>query len=229
MLTRARTLAAFLALTLVPVACADREPEATERWATTENTNVEIDWNQVNEAYKQAEGPEDLERRLNEIYRGDEVISVAVLDVDEKVQEVTGFFDRNQSGKVDEGEKIFTIKRTVTGAGEAQMQTTGHGAYAGYHSPVLGIVTGMMLGSMMSRAFMPGYAPMYRQPYVTSPGRTGELRNTRGARAGATSNVRPKRSTSGRPYTPPRGGMRGGGRFGIRARTRAVRPVRLDT
>ena len=228
-MTRLRTLAAFLALTFVPAACADREPEATERWATTENTNVDLDWDQVNEAYKQAEGPEDLERRLNEVYRGDEVISVAVLDVDERVQEVTGFFDRNQSGKVDEGEKIFTIQRTVTGEGEAQMQTTGHGAYAGYHSPVLGIVTGMMLGSMMSRAFMPGYAPMYRQPYMTSAARSGELRNGRTARAGTSSAARPKRSTSGRTYTPSRGRMRGGGRFGIRARARAAHPVRLDT
>jgi hypothetical protein len=227
-MTRARTLAAFLALTFVPAACADREPERTERWATTENTNVDIDWDRVTDAYMQAEGPADLERRLNEVYRGDEVISVAVRDVDEKVQEVTGFFDRNQSGKVDEGEKVFTIQRTVTGEGEGHMQTTGHGAYAGYHSPVLGIVTGMMLGSMMSRAFMPGYVPMYRQPYMTSAARSGDLRSSRTARAGATS-AAPKRSTSGRPYTPPRGGTRGGGRFGVRARTRAAPPARLDS
>ncbi|HEU5059954.1 MAG TPA: hypothetical protein VFU21_25660 [Kofleriaceae bacterium] len=228
MLTRARTLAAFLALTLVPVGCADREPEPTERWATTENTSVEIDWNQVNEAYRQADGPEDLERRLNEIYRGDEVISVAVHDVDDRVQEVTGFFDRNQSGKVDEGEKIFTIRRTITGEGKGEMQTTGHSAYAGYHSPVFGIFTGMLLGSMLSSAFMPGYRPVYGQPYVTSPGRAGELRTTRSARAATGPAARPKRSTSGRTYTPPRGGMRGGGRFGIRPRPRAHRPARLD-
>src|SRR5689334_8183587 len=112
MLKRMRMLSAALAVVFLAgsaVGCKPgNEDKGNERWATTQNTNVDIDWDKVNEAYKAAEGPADLEKRINEIYQGDEVISVAVIDTDEKNQEVTGFFDKNQSGTVDENEKIFT-------------------------------------------------------------------------------------------------------------------------
>ena len=231
MFKRMRMLAAVLALSLVPVAgCLDRhEEKETERWATTANTNVAIDWDKVNEAYKATSGPEDFEKRVNEIYEGDEVISIAVLDVSDKVQEVTGFFDKNTNGTVEEEEKIFTIKREITGEGTANVQTTGHGYYAGYHSPVLGIMTGMMLGSMLSSAFMPGYAPMYSRPYVTPASRVGDLRNGRASyRAANPAKFRPKASGSGRTYNAPRSTPRprGGGRFGVR-RSASV-SVRLE-
>ena len=113
---------------LAPPPACDR---GTERWATTENTNVPIDWDKVNEAYKTADGPADFEKRVNEIYEGDEVISVSVQDLAGNAQVVTGFFDKDKSGTVQEGEKIFTIKRNVTGEGTGQYQTQGYGAYYG--------------------------------------------------------------------------------------------------
>jgi hypothetical protein len=235
-----RMLSAALALVFLAgtaPACKS-EDKGTERWATTANTAVDIDWDKVNEAYKAAEGPADLEKRINEIYKGDEVISVAVQDLDDKTQEVTGFFDKNSSGSVDEGEKIFAMKREITGEGTAQVQTVGYGPYYGYTSPVLSIMTGMMLGSMMSSMFMPSYVPMYRTPYTTSPGRSSELRSSRSARPSVT--TRPKASGSGRSYDSKSrssggfggkssfgGGRRGGGGFGVKRAGRA-RPVRLD-
>ncbi len=235
MLGRMRILATVLMLALALPACANRD-EGNERWATTENTNVKIDWDKVNEASKLAEGPDDLEKRINEIYEGDEVISVAVQDLDNKVQEVTGFFDKNASGNVDEGEKIFTIKREITGDGAAQMQTQGHGAYAGYHSPMLSIMTGMLMGSMMSSMFMPRYMPMYSQPYTTSAARSGQLRNQRSsfrAQNPGRFQSKAKASGSGRTYNKaPRGGggggRRGGGSFGIRKSGRTTLPVLLS-
>ena len=109
---------------------------------------------------------------MNEIYEGDEVISVSVQDLPGNAQVVTGFFDKDKSGTVQEDEKIFTIKRNVTGEGTGQYQTQGHGAYGYYHSPMMGIFTGMLMGSMISNAFQPNYVPMYQQPYTTpaSPG-----------------------------------------------------------
>src|SRR5678815_3301455 len=157
-----KILAAALAVAVVAAnAGCDSGPERVERWATTENTNVKLDWDKVNEAYKQASGPQDLEKRINEIYEGDEVISVAVQDQDNKTQVVTGFFDKNTNGTVDEGEKIFTIKREPTSEGAAQIQTMGYGPYYGYHSAFLSIASCMLLGSMMSSMFMPHYVPMY--------------------------------------------------------------------
>jgi hypothetical protein len=104
---------------------------------------------------------------------------------------------------------------------------------------VFDIAAGMLLGSMISRAFMPGYRPMYSQPYVTAPARRGELVAHRDAyrqanpdkfRAG-------QQSRSGRAYgrrgggfgggrAPTRGLPRGGGRFGL-ARPATRRVIRL--
>jgi hypothetical protein len=238
-----RTTLFAAALALAPVTllgAAGCGEDKTERWATTENTNVEIDFDKVNEAYKTAEGPEDFEKKVNEIYEGDEIISVAVQDLDNKVQVVTGFFDRDKSGSVDDAEKIFTIKRELTGEGNAAVQTTGHGAYGYYHSPVMSLVSGMVLGSMLSNAFSPRYVPVYTQPYTTSPSRHSTLSSQRSAyrSQNPTRFDRSKASSTGRRYnnTGTRswgssgrsGGGRsgGGGRFGLR-RAGVVRAARL--
>jgi hypothetical protein len=213
-----------------------------ERWATTENTSVKIDWSAVNEAYKQANSPADLEHRINEIYQGDEVISISVADVDAKTQMVTGFFDKNTNGAVDEGEKIFTIRRDITGDGQAQFQTTGHGPFSGYASPFFSIVSGMVVGSMLSNLFMPNYVPAYTQPYTTPSTRVEQLAQSRSSYRAANPEQF-QRSRSGRTYDQPSGtsrsgdhvgggraggGRLGGGRFGLPRSGRPVRPARLE-
>ncbi len=230
MFARSKLLAAILATSVLAAGAAGcSSDDGTERWATTENTNVAIDWDKVNEAYKTAEGPEDLEKKINEIYEGDEIISVSVKDNEDKSQVVTGFFDKNTSGAIDEGEQIFTITRNITGEGTASVQTQGHGYYGGYHSPMMSIVTGMMIGSMMSNAFSPRYAPM---SYTTSSARASNLSSQRSSYRAANPSrfSKPSRST-GRSYggSPGRssGGSRGGGRFGLAATGRTVRPPLL--
>jgi hypothetical protein len=232
MISKTKLLAATLTMTLAGAAsgCGTSD-RGTERWATTENTNVKIDWDKVNEAYKQANGPEDLERRINEIYEGDEVISVSVADLDGKTQVVTGFFDKNANGTVEDAEKIFTIKRDITGEGQAQVQTTGYGPYYGYHSPFFSIVSGMVVGSMLSNMFMPNYVPMYTRPYTTPGTRVGQLAQSRSSYRAANPE-RFQRSQSGRTYNRPTGvtrptGRFGGGRFGVQRSGRVVRPARL--
>jgi hypothetical protein len=230
--TKVLATALILALTTAGMGCSPDEPKKVDRWATTENTNVKIDWDKVNQAYKDASGPEDLEKRINEIYEGDEIISIAVADETDKTQVVTGFFDKNKSGSVDEGEKIFTIKREPTGEGEAKVQTVGHGAYAGYVSPFWTIASSMMMGAMISSMFMPSYAPM---AYTTNQGRIGQLQNQRSNyRAANPQRFGPRSQTGrqygGKPSSPTRssgGRSSGGGRFGLARRGRTVRPARL--
>lgn len=222
MINKTRVLAAFLGLSLVvgsAGACGSDE-EKNDRWATTENTNVKIDWDKVNEAYKLAEGPEDLEKRINEIYEGDEIISIAVKDENAKMQVVTGFFDKNTDGKADEAEKIFTIKRELAGS-EAKYQTTGHGHYAGYASPFFGLASGMLMGAMLSSMFMPSYMPMYTAGYATSPARAQALSSQRSSYRAANPSRFSKASQSGRSYGGGKssGGTsrsRGGSRYGVR-------------
>ena len=230
MIAKTKLLAAVLGLSLAigGTGCGSSD-EGNERWATTENTNVKIDWDKVNEAYKAAEGPEDLEKRLNEIYEGDEIISVHVQDKDDKSQVVTGFFDKDSSGTVEDHEKIFTITREFKD-GNAQYQTTGHGHYAGYYSPFYSVASGMLMGAMMYSMFSPSYVPMYRTPYTTSQSRLGAINSHRSSYRAANPSRFSKRSTSGRSYGGGKssGGTsrsRGGSRFGVRrdvARVRAV-------
>lgn len=236
MITRSKLMASVLLSAVLGgsmIGCGD-ERRGNDRWATTENTNVEIDWDKVNEAYKQAEGPADLERRINEIYEGDEIISVHVQDVDDKTQVVTGFFDKNTDGQIADAEKVFTITRKITGEGQAEAHTQGYGYYAGYHSPVMSIMTGMLLGSMVSSMFTPGYAPMYSRAYVTSPQRYSELHSQRSGYRASNPSRFSKPSQTGRKYggSTFRGGSpgrsRGGGRFGIRRAAGAPRPTRLE-
>ena len=230
-----KKLALFAAALSLALAGCEGYPERTkgnDRWAATADTNVKIDWDKVNKAYEQAEGPEDFEKRVNEIYEGAEIVSVAVHDLDNTTQEVTGFFDKNASGTIDEGEKIFTIRRNVTGEGTAEYQTQGHGHYAGYHSPMFGLASGMLMGAMLSSALSPRYVPMYSQPYTTDTARRSELRSQRGQYRAQNPGKyqKTKASKSGRKYGGGRrtgGGFRGGGRFGIRRPAGAPRPERL--
>jgi hypothetical protein len=208
-----------LTLLLAAPAC---ERSSTERWVTTKNTNVALDWDAVGKAYKEAEGPEDLERRVNELYQGDELISVAVVDKDDATQVVTGFFDKNEDGALGEGEAIFEITRKVTGQGSGTYQMQGHGYYAGYHSPVMGLATGMILGSMLSRSMAPGYQPMYRSAYVTNTSRRAALSNHRSTYRQANPSRFAKRSRSGKTY-----GSKGSGFGGTRQRTSAPRTRRF--
>jgi hypothetical protein len=228
MISKTKLLASALSVALiVPLAGAgcSREPETVDRWATTENTNVKIDWDKVNQAYKDASGPEDLEKRINEIYEGSEIISISVKDDTDKTQVVTGFFDKNKSGSVDEGEQIFTIKRQPTAEG-AQIQTTGHGHYAGYVSPFWTIASGMMMGAMISNMFMPSYVPV---AYTTNQSRLGQIQSQRQAYRAANPGPRSQtgRNYGGKPSgtSRPTGRSGGGGRFGVASRGRATRLV----
>lgn len=201
-------------------------PGGTERWVATENTNVEIDWDAIKQAYEAAEGPEDFEKRVNEIYTGDEIISVSVRDVDEKSQVVTGFFDKNEDGQIAEDEKVFSIQRDIVDPNKAQYSMNGYGAYGYYHSPMWDIASGMIMGSMLSRMFMPGYRPMYVTPYTTSAAGRSAIASQRSTYRAANPAKFQKASGSGRTYgsrggafgsgTRSGGGRSGGGRFGVR-------------
>jgi hypothetical protein len=241
MISKTKLLASALivALTTAGVGCSQDNDHRVDRWATTENTNVKIDWDKVNQAYREANGPQDFEKRVNEIYEGDEVISVAVHDQDDKTQIVTGFFDKNTNGTVEDDEKIFTIKREPSGDNAAQYQMTGYGPYAGYHSPFFSIVSGMVVGSMISSMFSPRYVPT---TYITSGSRLSDIHSQRmsyreanpsrfgpASRSGRNYGGRvTKPSSTGTSWGRPTGGRStGGGRFGLARRGRITRPERL--
>lgn len=242
---------------IVMVLAACQTDKTTDRWVTTENTTVKIDWDAIGKAYKAASGPKDFEKRVNEIYTGKEVISISVQDQSAARQTVTGFFDKDKDGAVDEGEKIFSLTRTIdSGTKKGSYAIHGHGHYGHYRSPAWDIAEGMIIGSMISNAMRPNYVPVYTQPYTTAPARVQSIRSERRAyrttnakrfearRAKARPTPRPaasrpkaKRSSSGRSYggkgnkwgsRPSRSsGRTGGSRF--RARRKRCDVLRLES
>ena len=235
MIIKTKLIATLLGVSLITGVAGpgcSSDDRRNDRWATTENTNVKIDWDKVNEAYRQAEGPEDLERRINEIYEGNEVISVSVQDLDDKTQVVTGFFDKDHDGKVSDPEKIFTIKRDLKGS-EAQYQTQGYGPQYGYYSsPFYSIASGMLMGAMLSNMFRPSYVPVYTTAYTTSAARVSQLDSHRSSYRAANPSRFSKPSQTGRSYGGGKavggksfgGGStsRGGSRFGVARRGRTA-------
>lgn len=184
----------------------------------------------VAEAYKSADGPTDFEKRVNEIWTGEGVISVSVVDKDDKSQTVTGFIDADDDGKVGETEKVFGITRNITGE-TGQYQVSGYGHYAGYHSPMMDIAMGMMLGNMLMGPMRPGY--VISAPYTTPPGQRAALRAHRDGYRAANPSRFSKSSKSGRSYGSGKsfGGSRGrtgGGRFGAQTATRRSVARRLE-
>ena len=245
-------MVAMAALLLAAPACgggSNSSPRGNDRWVTTENTTIDIDWDAVGKAYEKAEGPEDFETKVNEIYTGSEIISVAVRDKDAKTQEVVGFFDKDTDGKVSDPEKVFTIQRDLVDPDKAQVQIRGHNSYSSYHSPVWTILAGAATGYMVARIFSPSYAPVYTQPYVTPTSRHSELtahrdgyrqknpdkfKNTSSTRTGQKSKTGKTYGNKGGAFgggrstpAPRRSPTRsGGGRFGIKRKP--ARSIRLE-
>ncbi len=244
---RSASMAALAAMLLAAPACGvgGASPGDRDRWVTTEDTTGDIDWDAIGKAYRDADGPEDFETKVNEIYAGSEIISVAVADLDASTQEVTGFIDRDASGKVDDGEAVFKIRRDVTDEGSAQYQVHGAGAYHGYHSPMSTVLMGAATGYMLGRVFSPSYAPVYSRPYVTPTTRHAALtshrdgyrkanpskfQNARASKTGKSYGNKGGRFGGGRSAPPPRRPRtrsRGGGRFGIAA-SASTRRIRLE-
>ena len=246
---RSISMTALAAMLAAGALSACSEDRGNDRWATTSNTTVDIDWDKIQEAYRTAEGPQDFETKVNEIYEGDEIVSVAVQDKDAKVQEVTGFFDRNTNGQVEEAEKIFVITRDVVGDKQAQVAVQGHGAYGGYrHTSMWDIAGGVLIGSMLANALMPSYRPMYTTPYTTSPTRMSQISSHRsdyraknpsrftGGKASGSGRSYGTTGSSGRSWGSSGSSGRssggrsgGGGRFGLERRRRQdKRVVHLD-
>ena len=101
----------------------------------------------------------------------------------------------------------------------------------------MSIVSGMVMGSMISNMFAPRYVPM---AYVTPHTRLADLHETRStyraqnpskfskaSKSGRSYGGRP--SSTGRSWGRPSGGGRssGGGRFGLARQGRTTRPERL--
>ena len=124
---------AMLAGTMVvagPVAAACAPGPTFDQWAATDGAAGRINLDQVQEAFKESTSPTEFERRVNEIYEGDQVILIrSTQDGDKLVLE--GFEDLDGSGTIDEtaDDVLFSIVKD-----QDNNELRGHGANGFYRS-----------------------------------------------------------------------------------------------
>jgi len=100
------------------------------------NTKLNLDMESIHKAFQTAQGPEDFEKKVNEIYTGDEVISIFVDSAQNDRQKVSLYIDNApQNGKMDEGEQLVTLSRTGLDNQGVTYSTQGYGPYAYYSRP----------------------------------------------------------------------------------------------
>lgn len=148
-----------------------------DQWAETAGKAGYINLEAVEEAMKKSENVSDFEKRVNEIYQGDEIILIEVKNEDNGEQLVSGYADLNENGKIDydEDEKLFTFRRWYE-EGNPKGEMRGYGVNSYYYHPYptgTDFLTTWLLFSALSR-------PAYMVPiYHTTISDVGRLREYR--------------------------------------------------
>ncbi len=165
-----------------------------DQWAETAGKAGYINLEAVEEAMKKSDNVSDFEKRVNEIYQGDEVILIEVKNEDNGEQLVSGYADLNENGKIDydEDEKLFTFRRWYE-EGNQRGEMRGYGVNSYYYRPYptgIDFLTTWLLFSALSRpAYMVpvyhttisdvGMIKQHRANYRSTPSYREQLRTNR--------------------------------------------------
>ena len=138
-------------------ACSKRE-----QWAETSGKAGQINLEAVEKAMQTSKDVTEFEKRVNEIYTGDEMVLVEVKN-EGREQLVSGYADLNNDLEIDNSDdKLFTFRRWYEGD-NPRYEMRGHGVNSYYHHPYpmgTNLLTTYLLVSALTR---PMYmTPMYR-------------------------------------------------------------------
>jgi len=151
-----------------------------EQWAETSGKAGQINMEAVDKAMKKSKDVSEFEKKVNEIYTGDEMVLIEVKN-EGREQLVSGYADLNNNLEIDynSDDKLFTFRRYFEGeGGKPRYEMRGYGVNSYYHHPYpygMNMLGTYMLVSALSR-------PMYMAPtyvYHTSATRAGGLRTSR--------------------------------------------------
>ncbi len=137
-------------------ACSSRN----EQWAETSGKAGQINLEAVEEAMQKSENVSEFEKRVNEIYMGDEMVLVEVTNQGRE-QLVSGYADLNNNLEIDHDsdDKLFTFRRWYEGE-DPRYEMRGYGVNSYYHHvypPGMNLLTTYLLVSALTR-------PMYAMP-----------------------------------------------------------------
>lgn len=146
-----------------------------EQWAETSGKAGQINLEAVEEAMQKSKDVTEFEKRVNEIYTGDEMVLIEVKNEGNE-QLVSGYADLNDNNEInyEEDEKLFTFRRWFEGD-KPSYEMRGYGVNSYYHRPYTGmdLFTTWLLVSALTR-------PMYTVPvYHTTIADRGALRSYR--------------------------------------------------
>ena len=122
---------------------------------------------------------EKFEKRVNEIYEGDNIVLVQVERTADTVN-ISGWEDLNTDKALDPNadDKLFTITQDLKDGGGYRTQGYGANGYYASSSPFNGFFTGLLIGNLLSGG---------RNTYITTPGRYDDISNSRNAYRGSNS------------------------------------------
>jgi hypothetical protein len=148
-----------------------------EQWAETSGQAGRINLEAVEDAMKKSKDVTEFEKKVNEIYQGDELVLIEVKNEANGEQLVSGYADLNDNNQIDydEDEKLFTFRRwSENGVQRGQMNGYGVNSYYNHsYSPGTDFFMTWMLFSALSR-------PAYAVPiYHTTVFDAGSIRNYR--------------------------------------------------
>lgn len=113
--------------------CAGRR-STTYQWAETKGRASRIDLEAVEKAMRESKDVTEFERKVNEIYEGDELVLIEVKNISSSLQDVSGYADINDNGRIDDqDEKLFTFRRKNTPDGGVDYAMIGYGPNYGYY------------------------------------------------------------------------------------------------
>jgi hypothetical protein len=148
-----------------------------EQWAETSGQAGRINLEAVEEAMQKSKDVSEFEKKVNEIYQGDEMVLIEVKNEANGEQLVSGYADLNNNGQIDydSDDKLFTFRRWFEN-GVSRGEMRGYGVNSYYYRPYpsgIDFLTTWMLFSALSR-------PMYAVPiYHTTIADVQGLRNYR--------------------------------------------------
>ncbi len=148
----------------------------SEQWAETSGQAGRINLEAVEEAMQKSKDVTEFEKRVNEIYQGEELVLIEVINGESGEQLVSGYADLNDNNQIDyeEDEKLFTFRRWFED-GNYRGEMRGYGVNSYYYRPFTAgdFFMTWMLFSALSR-------PYYAVPvYHTTIADAGAIRNYR--------------------------------------------------
>ena len=138
-----------------------------DSWANTDGGAGRINMEAVAAAMNLAKDPSDLEKRINEIYEGEELVLIKVESVPDGRKKISGWADMNTDGSINANtdDELFSA---VMGEKDYELQGSGVNSHYRHRHSGLSMGDAMFLAWVFSPSYRPYYTPMSHVTVIRS-------------------------------------------------------------